>query len=168
MSSRQEGGERSGRRRGRFSRLGARARSRPWAVLVIANVLPLAATAAIAWGYYTGKITFLPGAGKVVPSLIALGVALAVLVFLSWAAAPILMRASASVRGFINRQVHAIARGGVAAFIVRFPPLVGGMVLYAVLWLNAAILAFLVLLDLVAILVCLALFVREVFAVRGG
>lgn len=172
MRSRQESagksGEKGGRRRGRFSRLGARARSRPWAVLVIANVLPLVATALIAWGYYTGKIAFLPGAGKVVPSLVALGVTLALLVFLSWAAAPILMRASVSVRGFIDRQIHAIARGGVAAFIVRFPPLVAGMVLYAVLWLNAAILALLVLVDLIAIVVCFVIFARQVLSVRGG
>jgi hypothetical protein len=72
------------------------------------------------------------------------------------------------VRGFINRQIHAIARGGAAAFIVRFPPLVGGMVLYAVLWLNAAILALLVLVDLIAIVVCFVLFARQVLSVRGG
>lgn len=161
-------GEEHHARRGRFSRLGARARSRPWAVLVISNVLPLTAAIAITYGYYTGKINFVPGAGNVIPSLVALGVLLAVLVFLSWLAAPILLSASVSVRRFLDRQTQAIARGGVTAFVVRFPPLVAGTVVYAVLWLNAAILGLLVLLNLIAILVCLAFFVRAVFAVRGG
>ena len=160
--------EKGGKRRGRFRRLGTRARSRPWAVLVIANVLPLAAGAAVAYGYYTGRITFASGAGKVVPSLIALGVGLAVLVFLSWVAAPIVLSVSASVRGFLRRESHAIARGGLVAFVVHFPWLCAGAAVYGVLWLNVAILALLMLLDLVAILVCFVFFVRDVLAIRGG
>ncbi len=154
--------EKRDRGRRRLARFGARARSRPWAALAVANKLPLTAAAVVWIAYARGKITFVPGARSVLPILTALGIALAVLVFLCWIAAPLLPPAVAGVRGFIGRQSGAIARGGPVAFVVRFPPLVAGMLVYAALWFNALVLALLIVVDIVAIITTVAVLAREV------
>ncbi len=150
-----------------MARIGARARSRPWAVLLLVNILPIAAAAFVIYGYRTGRINFVEGAERVVPGLVLLAVALAALVFLSWIAAPLLVPAVGAVRDFIRRQSHQIARGGVAGFLVRFPALVAGLILYAVLWINVIILGGLIVANVLAIFACVAFFARDVLRMRG-
>lgn len=167
MRGRGDRRERRERRKGRMARLGARARSRPWAVLLVANMFPIAAAVFIIHGYRTGKISFLKGAEGVIPSLVLLVLALGALIFLTWIAAPLLMPAVAAVRDFIRRQSHAIARGGIAGVFTRFPALVAGLIIYAFLWINVILLASMVVANVLAILACLALFAWEVMRVWG-
>jgi hypothetical protein len=160
-------GEERGRRRGRVARFCDRARSRPWAVLVIANVLPICASAYILYGYRTGKIAFVPGSEAVVPSLVFLVALIAAMFILSWVAAPLLREAVKAVHGFVQAQTTAIARGGMLAFFFRFPALVGAMVAYAVLFVNVVLLALLLAGGSVLLIVSLGVFAVEVMKVRG-
>ncbi len=155
------------RRRGRIARFGARARSQPWAVLILANFLPIGATAYIFWGYRTGKIVFLRGSETVVPSLIVLVAIIAAMTFTSWLAAPLLRGAVTAVHRFVQRQTTMIARGGVLAFFIRFPALVGGMLVYGILIVNVLLLGLLLVGGTILLLASLAVFVVEVMKVRG-
>ena len=150
-----------------MARLGARARSRPWAVLVLANFLPIGASIYILWGYRTGRIAFLPGSREILPSLTVLAVLVGAMAFLSWIAAPLLRGAVTAVHAFVHDQTTAIARGGVVAFFVRFPALVGGMLVYGVLLLNVLLLFFFLTGGIVIILFSLAVFAGQVMKVRG-
>jgi len=154
-------------RKGRVARLGARARSRPWAVMILANILPITATAYILWGYHTGSIVFLKGSEAVVPSLMVLVVIIIAMLSVSWIAAPLLRGAITGVHGFIQAQTTAIARGGVLTFFVRFPALVGGMVVYGVLIVNVLLVGLLLAGGTILLLASLAVFAAEVMKVRG-
>ena len=155
------------RKRGRIARFGARARSQPWAVLVLVNFLPIGATIYILYGYRTGKFVFLQGSERVVPSLIVLAAIIAAMTFTSWLAAPLLRGAVTAVHGFVQRQTTAIARGGMLAFFVRFPPLVGGMLVYGILIVNVLLLGLILTGGTILLLASLAVFVVEVMKVRG-
>jgi len=155
------------RRRGRIARLGARARSRPWAVLLLANFLPISACIFIFWGYRTGSITFLPGSEAILPSLTVLVAIIVAMLFVSWLAGPLLRGAVNAVHGFIQAQTNAIARGGVLALFVRFPALVGGMLVYGVLLVNVLLVGLLLAGGSILLLVSLAVFAHEVMKVRG-
>jgi hypothetical protein len=150
------------KRRGRLSRAAARARSRPWAVLVLANTMPLAAGVWILWGWRTGRLSFVPGSEAVVPSLVLLAAALGALVVLAWIAAPLVLAAALSTRRFVASQARRMSSGGTASIVTRAPLLLAGAAVYALLWLNAALLALLVAADLAAIVVALVAFVSEV------
>ncbi len=155
------------RKRGRIARLGARARSRPWAVLFIANFLPISATIYILWGYRSKTIIFLPGSEAIVPSLIVLVTLIVAMSLVSWTAAPLLRGAVTAVHKFVQRQTTAIARGGVLAFFVRFPALVGGMLAYGVLIVNVLLMGLLLVGGSILLLISLAVFTLEVMKVRG-
>ncbi|MHC4249453.1 MAG: hypothetical protein ACYS9X_10045 [Planctomycetota bacterium] len=150
-----------------MARLGARARSRPWAVLVLVNILPIGASICILWGYRAGTITFRPGSEAVVPSLVVLAALILAMLLLSWVAAPLLRGAVTAAHGFVQGQTTAIARGGVVAFFVRFPALVGGMLVYGVLVVNVVLLGVFLAGGIVIILISLAVFAAEVMRVRG-
>jgi hypothetical protein len=150
-----------------MARLSARARSRPWAVLVLVNILPIGASICILWGYRTGTIAFLPGSEAVMPSLIVLAALIAAMLLLSWIAAPLLRGAVTAVHGVVQGQTTAIARGGVVAFFVRFPALVGAMLVYGVLVVNVVLLGLLLAGGSLILLVGLAVFAAEVMSVRG-
>ena len=135
--------------------------------MALANILPIAATAYILWGYHTGSIVFLRGSEAVVPSLMVLVAIIMAMLFVSWIGAPLLRGAVTAVRGFIQAQTTAIARGGVFAFFVRFPALVGGMLVYGVLIVNVILVGLLLAGGTILLLASLAVFAAEVMKVRG-
>jgi hypothetical protein len=136
-------------------------------VLVIANFLPVSATIYILWGYRNKEIVFLPGSEAIVPSLTVLVMLIVAMSLVSWTAAPLLRGAVTAAHKFVQRQTAAIARGGVLAFFVRFPALVGGMLVYGILIVNVLLMGLLLVGGSVILLISLAVFAAEVMKVRG-
>lgn len=134
---------------------------------MVVNVFPVAIAIGVAVLWHRGRISFVPDAGKVVPSLIFLGAAFAVLVFLSWVLAPILLPAVSGVRGFLRRQRAGMARGGLLGAAFRIPLFLAGLAVYTVLWLNVGLLVLLTLADVGAIVAALVVLAREVLRARG-
>jgi hypothetical protein len=132
----------------------------------VANILPISAAAGLFVLHRRGRISFVPEAGRVVPSLVALGAGLALLLALTWVLMPALFPALRAAREFAARQRGLLLRGSPLMIPVRLVLFLVGHASALVLWANLAVVAALALLDVAAILVAFAVFVAEV--VRAG
>jgi hypothetical protein len=155
------------RRGGRVARFRQKARANPLATLLVANILPIIVVLCLGIAYANGSITFKPRASSVIPSLIFLVGSLVVLAVLAWIVAPLIVPAVRATSAFINRQTATMAEGGVLSFVGRFPLLVGGMILYAILWVNSFLVALLIAIDILAILAGLGLFIADVWRAQS-
>ena len=116
----------------------------------------------------TSRITrVVPEAGNVLPSVILLGLSLVVLVVLAWIVAPILMPAARAALDFIRHQKQAMKRGGMSEFAARLPFLVGGTLVYVVLWFNVCLVCALIIVDVLAVLGILTYFIMEVWHLKN-
>jgi len=154
-------------RRKRMERAKRPAGRQRWSVLLIANFLPITIALVVAVGYYQGRITFVPEASRVWPSLIVLGIGLAVLAGISWVLIPALLPAVRAVRVFVDRQAVRLLRDGILAFPARAVLLAAGIAAYGVLWANVVIVAVLLAADVIAVMMALGVFVIEALRARG-
>jgi hypothetical protein len=136
-------------------------------MLVAANSLPILAMLVVGGLWWKGTIKFVPGSETVIPSLVVLGVALAVLVVIAWIIAPTLLPMVKRTREFVDRNLTLLFKGSVLGAPLRLVLVVAGVAAYGVLWANLVVLALLALIDVAAILTALVVFVREVWKAKG-
>ena len=136
-------------------------------MLVVANALPIMIAIGIGILYSRGTIEFVPGAEKVVPSLVALGATLVILLVITWVIAPALFPLVKRTREFADRNLDLVARGSMFEAPVRLALAVVGLAAYGVLWANVVLLGLLALVDVAAIIASLVVFAREVLRAKG-
>lgn len=135
-------------------------------MFLAANALPLLGGSALAFLYYTGRITFKEAPPAMVHSAVATAVAILVLSLLCW----ILMPVVAGLRGAVQRSAlgtrQRMRTGGAVMWLLRLPIWLVQELILIPLWAVSAATMLLILGNVLLALAMLLLLVRV--AVTGG